>query len=86
MSAPVGPAEDPLAVTVVVATRDRADELESCLERLVALPERPGIIVVDNASSDGTPKAVRAAFPAVQVVALPRNLGAVARSMGVETE
>jgi GT2 family glycosyltransferase len=69
--------------TVVVATADRRDALLASLAELVALPERPPVIVVDNGSRDGSAEAVRARFPAVDVVALPRNLGAVGRNVGV---
>lgn len=71
------------AVTVVVATRDRRPELLRTLRELADIPERPPVIVVDNASSDGTTDAVRAAHPSVQVVRLDRNLGAAARTAGV---
>ncbi|MGI8331164.1 glycosyltransferase family 2 protein [Actinomadura scrupuli] len=70
-------------VTVVIATRDRRDELLRTLGRLRDLPERPPVIVVDNASSDGTADAVRARFPGVAVVRAARNLGAPARNLGV---
>jgi GT2 family glycosyltransferase len=71
------------AVTVVVATRNRCSGLCATLERLTALPERPRVIVVDNGSTDGTPAAVRRAFPRVELVGLRRNLGASARNLGV---
>jgi GT2 family glycosyltransferase len=71
------------AVTVVIATRNRRPGLCATLERLTALPERPRVIVVDNGSTDGTPAAVRRAFPRAEVVALRRNLGASARNVGV---
>ncbi len=70
------------AVTVVIATRNRSGELCRTLGELAALPERPPVIVVDNASADGTPAAVAARFPAVQVVRLARNRGAWARNIG----
>jgi N-acetylglucosaminyl-diphospho-decaprenol L-rhamnosyltransferase len=70
-------------IAVVVATRDRRDTLLATLDRLVALPARPRVIVVDNASADGTAAAVRARHPEVDVIALPRNLGAAARTAGV---
>ncbi|WP_190233001.1 glycosyltransferase family 2 protein [Streptomyces avicenniae] len=70
-------------VSVVIATRDRRDELLRTLERLTALPERPPVVVVDNGSRDGTPAAVAARFPAVRLVALARNHGAPARNAGV---
>jgi glycosyltransferase involved in cell wall biosynthesis len=65
-------------VTVVVATRNRREELVAHLGR----HEGP-VIVVDNASTDGTVEAVRAAHPRARVVPLPRNAGAVARTVGV---
>ncbi len=70
------------AVSVVVITRDRAELLATTLDRLVALPERPAVIVVDNGSGDGTPAMVRHRFPQVTVVALPVNRGSAARQVG----
>ena len=71
-------------VSLVLITRDRRDDLLRTLPVLEALPERPAIHLVDNASSDGTPQAVRARFPSVDVVALAGNRGAAARNVGVE--
>jgi GT2 family glycosyltransferase len=70
-------------VTAVIATRNRRPELCTTLERLSALPERPGIIVVDNGSQDGTARAIRRSFPHVEVISLRRNQGACARNVGV---
>jgi GT2 family glycosyltransferase len=70
-------------VTVVVATHNRAAPLARTLEHLCRLPDRPDLIVVDNASTDGTPDLVRLAFPEVRLLALRRNRGAVARNIGV---
>ncbi|HEY3941829.1 MAG TPA: glycosyltransferase [Acidimicrobiales bacterium] len=77
--------EEPLAgnCTVVIATRNRAEELVVCLRRLNALPSVPPIVVVDNASSDGSPEAVVTGFPDVELVRLAENLGASARNVGV---
>ncbi len=41
-------------------------------------------IVVDNASADGTARAVRERFEEVTVLALRRNLGSCAKAMGVQ--
>jgi GT2 family glycosyltransferase len=68
---------------VVIVTRDRRPDLLATLTRLEALPERPGLIVVDNGSRDGTPAAVASAHPAVRLIALDRDLGAAARTVGV---
>lgn len=70
-------------VTVVIATRNRRAELLRTLTRLEALPEDPGIVVVDNGSADDTVAAVRSAHPRVRVVPLGRNHGAPARNVGV---
>jgi GT2 family glycosyltransferase len=65
------------AVTCVVASRNRRADLLASLPR----HEAP-VVLVDNGSTDGTVEAVRAAHPAVTVVPLDRNAGAVARTLG----
>ena len=70
-------------VAVVVITHQRRDEVLLALDRLLALPEQPHVVVVDNGSTDGTAGAVRARFPQVELVASPENLGAVGRNVGV---
>jgi GT2 family glycosyltransferase len=67
-------------VTVVVATRDRRASL---LRSLAHLDGSAPVVVVDNASTDGSPAAVQAAHPGVELVELPVNTGAVARTDGV---
>jgi GT2 family glycosyltransferase len=69
---------DPSDVTVVVVSRNRRDELLATIPR----HEAP-VVLVDNASTDGSADAVRAAFPDVTVLALDRNLGAQGRTLGV---
>jgi GT2 family glycosyltransferase len=70
-------------VGVVVITYERREEALTAVGRLLALPERPPVVLVDNGSTDGTADAVRARYPAVDVVALRQNLGAVGRNVGV---
>src|SRR5690349_9950310 len=70
--------EDP-RVTVVVATRNRREELLRSLGH-----HRAPVILVDNGSDDGSVAAVRERYPWVEVVDLGRNLGAVGRTIGVE--
>jgi GT2 family glycosyltransferase len=71
-------------VGVVIATRDRRADLLRTLGRLSAMPERPPIVVVDNASGDGTGEVVAATSPWVELLRLNRNRGAAARNLGVE--
>jgi N-acetylglucosaminyl-diphospho-decaprenol L-rhamnosyltransferase len=73
----------PPSVGVVVLTRDRRAGALSTLDRLVELPERPEIVLVDDASADGTARAVSRRHPGVRVVSLPRNAGASGRNAGV---
>jgi GT2 family glycosyltransferase len=68
-------------VGVVVLTHDRPQELERTLGRMRALPEQPRLIVVDNAGSVST--ALIRRFPGVELLRLPRNLGAAGRNAGV---
>lgn len=79
------PAGSPVTAraTVVIVTRDRREQLLSTLGRLQDTSGDPPVIVVDNASSDGSPEAVRRHFPTADVVRSARNLGAVGRTLGV---
>lgn len=72
---PAPPAAGPRLAVVVLAWNARADVLR-CLESLRG-EMRPGdlVILVDNASADGTAEAVREREPAVRVVVNGANLG-----------
>ncbi|MDP8936330.1 MAG: glycosyltransferase [Actinomycetota bacterium] len=72
------------AVTVVVATHNRLPSLTTTLGILGRLPGTPPVVVVDDASDDGTAAAVEARFPEVRLIALDRNRGPSARNAGVE--
>jgi GT2 family glycosyltransferase len=67
-----------------MASRDRRDRVLDALTRLASLPEGPPLVLVDNGSRDGTPEAVTAALPRVDVVRTGRNLGGAARTVGAE--
>jgi GT2 family glycosyltransferase len=71
------------ACDVVVATRNRRDELLRTLGEIRGLPDVSRIIVVDNGSSDGTPEAVRTEVPDATLIEATTNLGAAARNIGV---
>ncbi|MFD7069599.1 glycosyltransferase family 2 protein [Streptomyces sp. NPDC059913] len=77
-----GPVPD-RRVTVVVITHDRRAELLRTLKSLAEIPERPAVIVTDNASVDGTAEAVAREYPHVRLLAPGRNLGAVGRNLAV---
>lgn len=61
---------------VIVLTWNGGDEALACLERLAALDPAPAqVVVVDNASADGTAERVAARFPAFTLIRNERNLG-----------
>jgi GT2 family glycosyltransferase len=70
-------------VGVVIATRNRRDELQRTLRELRRLPEAPPVVVVDNGSEDGTADAA-ARVEGVEVVRLDRNAAAAARNIGAQ--
>ena len=66
-------------VGVAIATRDRRRNVVETVLRLRALPEQPPVVVVDNASSDGTAQALQG-IAGVEVIRLAENRGAAARN------
>lgn len=71
-------------VGVVILTHNRREELRATLAHMVALPDRPRLVVVDNAGGDdGLVGCVMRECPGVEVVRLPTNLGAAGRNAGV---
>jgi GT2 family glycosyltransferase len=65
-------------ISVIVATHNRRDDLAECLapltpERLKALGAE--VIVLDDASTDGTPDVMAERFPWVRVIVNPSNAG-----------
>jgi GT2 family glycosyltransferase len=67
--------EDAYVVAVVV-THDRRDLLAEALTAIGAQSRAPDVVVVvDNASSDGTAELLESRFPAVDLVRLPYNTG-----------
>ncbi|MEU8803604.1 glycosyltransferase [Spirillospora sp. NPDC048819] len=70
--------------TVVVITKDRRHSLLATLARTRELADRPPVIVVDNASRDGTADAVAEQFPEFRLIRSPRNLGAVGRNVAAD--
>jgi GT2 family glycosyltransferase len=73
----------PPRYTVVIITRDRRIELEHTLGRMTVLPGAPPLIVVDNASGDGSAAAAER-YAGVLVIRAPANLGAAGRNLAVE--
>jgi rhamnopyranosyl-N-acetylglucosaminyl-diphospho-decaprenol beta-1,3/1,4-galactofuranosyltransferase len=63
-------------VCAVVVTHNRRDMLRRCLAALARQTVEPaGVLVIDNASSDGTAHMVRDEFPGAELVRLESNVG-----------
>lgn len=76
----------PPKLSIVIVSFNTRTDLERCLESLTANPPAMPyeIVVVDNASSDGSVEAVRRRWPAMRVIVQPENLGfAVANNVGI---
>jgi len=72
-------------LSVVVATRNRKDEVTDLLRDLSRLAWQPGdeIAVVDNGSTDGTARSLQQSLPRALVLPFPENRGApAARNAG----
>jgi GT2 family glycosyltransferase len=77
---------EPATLDIVIVSRDVRDDLGRCLDSLAAAPAtRPtAVVVVDNASRDGTAEYVRGAHPRVAVIDAGGNLGfARATNLGI---
>jgi GT2 family glycosyltransferase len=73
-------------LSIIIVTWNGKKYAEECLHSLVTRPlgVPTEIIVVDNASSDGTPEAIRAQFPQVHLIENDKNLGfAKANNIGL---
>ncbi len=73
-------------LSVVVLSYNRWGMLSGTLARLARLPALAGaqVVVVDNASADGSAERTARQFPRVHVERLKRNIGVAAFNRGVE--
>ena len=76
-------------VSIVFLSYNRRDELARSLEQVLGHLDYPAgrleVIVVDNASADGTPEMLRDRFPHVRLIRSPENVGASAWNVGMTT-
>ena len=66
-----------LELSIIVVTYNSRRHVRDCLESIQQTAGDIGheVIVVDNASQDGTPNIIRNEFPNVYLIANPENLG-----------
>src|SRR3954463_13660120 len=73
-------------LSIIIVTFNSAAHVEACLRSLIEHPPRTDhdIVVVDNASRDGTAAAIRARWSGVRVIDAGANLGfARANNLGI---
>jgi len=72
-------------VTVNILSYNRKDELRNTLKKVYEQDYKNiEIIVVDNASSDGTHEMVKSEFPEVKLIQLEKNIGIAGWNKGFE--
>ncbi len=67
-----------VSVAILVVSYNGATDLRECLRSILDSDDGPiqkHIVVVDNASMDGTPRVLACDFPGVDLIAAPKNLG-----------
>jgi hypothetical protein len=66
---------EPSIISIILNTNRRDDTL-ACLDSLLkSTYQNHQVIVLDNASSDGSVEAIRSSFSTVQIMSLTKNLG-----------
>lgn len=71
-------------ISIVVLAYNQFNEVVRTVHALHDIAPDAAIVVVDNGSTDGTTQKIGAACPEVEVVRSSVNLGAAARTLGVE--
>ncbi|HXV33333.1 MAG TPA: glycosyltransferase family 2 protein [Gaiellaceae bacterium] len=72
-----------MTVSIVIVSFNAREHLERCLDAVAGGAHE--VVVVDNASSDGSPALVRERFPSVKLVELAENVGfGAANNVGME--
>src|SRR6516225_5503718 len=75
----------PVPISVLVLNFNRCAELRMTLEAIFAQENPPAeVIVADNASTDGSADMVRREFASARLLALPENIGSLARRKAAE--
>jgi len=66
---------DPFIATIILNTNRREDTLAAIASLEQCTYENHRVMVLDNASTDGSVEAIHSAFPKVQIIELEKNLG-----------
>lgn len=63
------------SITVILVAYNSEGVIARAIESVVAHPAVARVVVVDNASADGTAEFVQSRFPAVEIIRSPGNIG-----------
>ena len=66
-------------VSIVIPTRNRKDELRIAVRSVLKQTVQPELIVLDDASTDGTAKMIQTDFPMVKFVRSEKSKGPTAQ-------
>jgi GT2 family glycosyltransferase len=74
-----------MLVSVIIVTRNRSSNVSCCLDSIMTQGyTQKEIIVVDNASTDGSAEMIRTRYPSVTVLTQQANMGAAeGRNIGI---
>ncbi|MDB4265240.1 glycosyltransferase family 2 protein [bacterium] len=68
-----------MKVTIVIATKNRKDDLEHALPSVLTQSIDPEVILIDDGSTDGTSEMVAKNFPSVRLVSHENSRGYIVR-------
>ena len=73
-------------ISIILATHNRRKVILSTLQRLseMRIGDACKILVVDNASTDGTAEAIASDCPSVELLRLTENQGSCAKAFGAD--
>jgi GT2 family glycosyltransferase len=74
------------SLSIIIVSFNTRDDLVRCIDSIASAPPAipHEIVIVDNASRDGSAEAVAGRWPAVRVIAQPANVGfAAANNIGI---
>jgi N-acetylglucosaminyl-diphospho-decaprenol L-rhamnosyltransferase len=77
-----------VSLSIVIVSFNTRDDLERCIASVLDAPASVPfeIVVVDNASTDGSPDAIRARWPAIKVIVQAHNAGfSAANNVGIRS-
>lgn len=74
-----------MPITIVIVNFNGGRSILRCLDALTAQAKASDILVIDNASSDGSARRIHAAFPDIRLLPLRRNVG-FARAVNIAAD